>query len=191
MLKRVLLAGLLGGLAIFAWEFVAHMASELAEAGIRALPNEAAMQAAIRENVPDAGMYLFPAPEERPGMTQDQKQKAMNDSMERARTEASGIMVVFPKGRTYQFGWMLAIQFVCDVLAVLIAALLLSKAAVHGYLARVLFVGAMGLLPTLQVDIPQWNWYGFPTAFCAAQLVVHLGGFVAAGLVVAKIVREG
>jgi hypothetical protein len=32
-------------LAIFAWEFVAHMATELAEAGIRVLPREAAVQA--------------------------------------------------------------------------------------------------------------------------------------------------
>ena len=52
-----------------------------------------------------------------------------------------------------------------------------------------MFVGLMGLLPALQVDIPQWNWYGLPTVFTAAQFVVHLIGFILAGLVVAKIVR--
>jgi hypothetical protein len=98
MLKRIILAGLLGGMAIFAWEFVAHMATDLAEAGVRALPKEAAIQAAIREDIAEPGFYLFPAPDERPGMTGDQKQKAMNDSMERARTEASGMMACFRKG---------------------------------------------------------------------------------------------
>ncbi|MCU1232357.1 MAG: hypothetical protein JWP63_324 [Candidatus Solibacter sp.] len=85
---------------------------------------------------------------------------------------------------------MLATQCVLDVLAALIAAFLLSKAAVHGYWTRVMFVGLLGLLPSLQVDLPQWNWYGFPTTFAAAQVVVHFGGFLLAGLVIAKIVRE-
>jgi hypothetical protein len=113
----------------------------------------------------------------------------MEVSMDRARIEPSGMMVVFPKGKAVQWGPMLGTQFAGDVLAILIAAFLLSKATVHGYLPRVLFVGLMGLLPTLQVDIPQWNWYGFPTMFCAAQLVVHLVGFLVAGLVVAKVVN--
>jgi hypothetical protein len=33
MTKNILLAGLLGGLALFAWESVAHMALPLGEAG--------------------------------------------------------------------------------------------------------------------------------------------------------------
>jgi hypothetical protein len=189
MLKKVLLAGVLGGLALFVWESIAHMATGLGEAGVRALPKEIAVQAAIKENVAEPGFYVFPAPEDRPGMTNDEKSKAMEVSMQRARTEASGIMVVYPKGKDYQWGPLLGIQFGCDVLAMTIAAFLLSKAIpVKGYLMRVMFVGLMGLLPTLQVDLPQWNWYGFPTVFVMAQLVVHLVGFLAAGLVVAKLV---
>jgi hypothetical protein len=190
-MRKIFLAGLLGGLAIFAWEFVAHMATGLGEAGVRVLAKETQVQAAIKDNIADAGFYIFPAPEDRPGMTGAEKSKAMDVSMQRARTEASGMMVVFPKGRDYNFGSMLAIQFACDVLAMLVAAFLLSKAViVKGYAVRVLFVGLMGLLPVLQVDLPNWNWYGFPTAYAAAQLVVHVVGFLAAGLVVARVVQE-
>jgi hypothetical protein len=190
-MRKILLAGLLGGLALYAWEFIAHMATGLGEAGVRALPKEAPVQAAIKDNVPDPGFYIFPAPEDRPGMTGAEKSKAMDVSMERARSEASGIMVVYPKGKDYNFGAMLGMQFIGDVLAIMLAAFLLSKAVlVKGYLPRVVLVGLMGLLPTLQVDLPQWNWYGFPPAFVAAQFVVHLVGFLAAGLVVAKLVPE-
>jgi hypothetical protein len=38
--------------------------------------------------------------------------------------------------------------------------------------------------------VPQWNWYGFPGVFTAAQFAVHLVGFFLAGLVMAKFVRE-
>jgi hypothetical protein len=190
MRNRVLLAGLLGGLAIFAWESVAHMATSLGEAGVRALPKEAPVQAALRDNIDEPGFYLFPAPEIHPGMSGDQKSKAMEDSMVRARTEPVGIMVVYPKGRSYSYGPLLATQFASDVVTMWIAAWLLSLAEVKSYLTRVLFAGAMGLLPTLQVDLPQWNWYGFPTVFLAAQFTVHLMGFLVAGLVLAKLVRQ-
>jgi hypothetical protein len=186
-----MLAGLLGGLALFAWESVAHMATGLGEAGVHALPKEAPVQAAIKDNVAEPGFYIFPAPEQRPGMTSAETQKAMETSMQRASTEAAGMMVVFPKGRAYSLPSMLGTQFFSDVLAMLIAAFLLSKAtSVEGYLSRVMFVGLMGLLPTLQVDTPQWNWYGFPTVYILAQMSVHVIGFLAAGLVMAKIVRS-
>src|SRR5438094_330578 len=140
-MRKILLAGLLGGLALYAWEFVAHMATGLGEAGVRALSKEAAVQAAIKENVAEPGFYVFPAPEDRPGMTSDQKSKAMDVSMQRAKSEPSGIMVVFPKGKDYNFGAMLGVQFAGDVLAILIAAFLLSKAIpLKDYLPRVLFV---------------------------------------------------
>jgi hypothetical protein len=46
-------------------------------------------------------------------------------------------------------------------------------------------------LPALAVDVPQWNWYGFPAVYTLAQLVVHLAGFLAGGLLVARLVRAG
>ena len=57
-----------------------------------------------------------------------------------------------------------------------------------GFGARVGFVAMLGLFPTLRVDLPQWNWYGFPTAYTAAQLVMHLVGFAAGGLVLARLI---
>ena len=40
MLKRILLAGVLGGIALFVWEGIAHEVLPLGEAGVKALPNE-------------------------------------------------------------------------------------------------------------------------------------------------------
>jgi hypothetical protein len=191
MWKHVVIAGVLGGLTLFAWESVAHMATGLGETGVRGLPKEHAVQAAIGEAVSEPGFYIFPAPEDRPGMTGAEKSKAMEASFQRAQSEPAGIMVVFPKGRTYELGPLLGTQFAGDVAAMLVVAFLLAKASsVKGYLARATFVGLMGLLPTLQVDVPQWNWYGFPGVFTAAQFAVHLVGFFLAGLVMAKFVRE-
>ncbi len=47
MTKRVLLAGLLGGIAMYVWTAIAHMILPLGEAGIQEIPNEQAVLAVI------------------------------------------------------------------------------------------------------------------------------------------------
>ena len=189
MTKRILLAGLLGGLALFLWEFVAHDILPLGEAGVRALPNERAIQDAIKDNVREPAFYIFPAPELRPGMTADQKNQAQQTMMRRMQTEPSGIMVVYPRGRLLQFPMALGSQLAGDLIAMLLCALLLAYAPMKAYFSRVGFVATIGLIPTLQVDMPQWTWYGFPSDFFAAQFMVHFVGFFLAGLILGRIFR--
>ena len=191
MNKRILLAGLLGGLALFLWEFVAHEVLPLGEAGIRALPDEARVQAVIKQAVKDPAFYYFPAPQFQPGMTSEQQRQAMEKSMQRAATEPTGMMIVYPQGRPFSFGGSLVIQFVTDVAVMLLCAALLSCASLAGYLTRVGFVTAMGLIPSMRVDLPYWNWYGWPTPYLAAQVTVHVVGFCMGGLILARLVKAG
>jgi hypothetical protein len=48
MTKRIILAGVLGGIAMFIWTSIAHMMLPLGEAGIGEIPNEAAVLAAMQ-----------------------------------------------------------------------------------------------------------------------------------------------
>jgi hypothetical protein len=191
MTKNILLAGILGGLALFAWESVAHMALPLGEAGIRGFgEHETPMMAAFRDHVKEPGFYFFPGPEDKPGMTSEQKKKSMEAAMQRMSSEPTGILIVYPQGRPFNMGKGLGIQFAGDVAVMLIAAFLLSRATMlKGCAARLLFVTLMGLIPTLSTDMPQWNWYGFPDVYFGAQFLVHLFGFAAGGLVLARIVK--
>ena len=50
-MKRIFLAALLGGIAMFIWTSIAHMALPLGEAGIREIPNEAAVLSAMQSNI--------------------------------------------------------------------------------------------------------------------------------------------
>jgi hypothetical protein len=187
-MKRIILAGLLGGLALFAWEFVAHMLFPLGEAGVKGLANEQAIMTAVKDNIKDPGFYIFPAPEDRPGMTGEQKRQAMDRMAQRWRTGPAGIMVVHPGGFDSLASTQLLTQFGSDIVTMLIAAMVLSLVAA-GYGQRVLLTGLMGLLPGFQSEVPLWNWYGFPAAYLLAQVTVHLVGFLVAGLVLAKMVK--
>lgn len=124
-------------------------------------------------------------------MTGEQKKAAMDKAMEGFRTGPGGIMIAHPNGRPSTLAGMLLTQFATDVLVMLLAAGLLARAMAKRFGDRMIFVTLMGLLPTLAVEIPLWNWYGFPSVYTLAQLVVHVVGFAAGGLVLAKIVQPG
>ena len=60
---RILLAGVLAGIAMFVWTSIAHMALPLGEAGINEIPNESAVLSAMQSSIGDnAGLYIFPHP---------------------------------------------------------------------------------------------------------------------------------
>jgi len=58
---RILLAGLLGGIAMFVWTSIAHMATPLAAIGFSKMNHEQGVLDAMKQGVGDhAGLYFFP-----------------------------------------------------------------------------------------------------------------------------------
>ena len=190
-MKKILLAGVLGGIAMFLWEGLAHVVLPLGEAGIRGLDNEAAVVATIKDNVKQAGFYIFPGGEAlQPGLSGAQKQEAMRKAVEKWRAGPSGIMIVNPGGIEADSPRQLITQGLLDIAVALLAAFLLSKvSSLSGYGGRLLFVALIGLVPTINAELPYWNWYGFPSVFTAAQALVHFVGFFVAGLILAAMVK--
>src|SRR6516165_3939009 len=78
MNQRILLAALLGGLALFAWESVAHLMTPLGEMGFKTLDDEATVLPVLKTTVHDSGLYFFPAPQYRAGMSSAEKSAAMD-----------------------------------------------------------------------------------------------------------------
>jgi len=185
MTKKILLAGLLAGIVLYMWESVAHLALPLGEAGVRGLDHEAPVLAAIKANVAEDGFYFFPNPLPPGGDAALRKQ-----AEQMMLTGPTGIMIVHPKGDPGITAGRLILQAVLDILSMIVAAIVLSQAVMlKGTGARVGFVALLACLPTLRTELPQWNWYGFPTAYTAAQFSLHLVGFVLGGWVLAKMIR--
>jgi hypothetical protein len=190
MVKRILLAGILGGIALFMWESVSHMLTPLGDAGIQGLSNEQPVLAALKENIKAPGFYFFPAPENKPGMTKEQQRQAMQVAMDKYRTGPAGILIFHPNGAESLSARQFMVQFGADVVVMLLVAILLACATgLKSYAARLGFVTLMGLIPTLRTEIPYWNWYGFPCVYTTAQFAVHLVGFLIGGLILARFIR--
>ena len=183
---KLILAALLGALAIFLWEFVAHTFTPLGEAGLGYLPNSETATSSLKSAIgAKAGMYIFPTGGATADSSREEKQKAMERMMEEMKTKPSGLLVYKPAGTEFHFGKNLAVQFLTDLAKALLAIALLAQTRLATFARRVGFVVLAGVLATIVTNIPYWNWYGFNGTFTISQQVMDIMGFFFAGLVIA------
>src|ERR1700730_18677382 len=134
MSKKILLASLLGGIAMFLWEGLAHEVLPLGQAGVSPLSHEADIVATVKDNVKQSGFYIFPGGEMlQPGLTSDQKEEATQKAYEQWKAGPSGIMVVNPQGVDPESPWMLVRQVLFDIGLALLAGILLSYARLASF----------------------------------------------------------
>ena len=192
MAKRILLAGVLGGLAMFLWASLAHMVLGLGEVGIKDIPNEQAILPAMKANLPQGGFYFFPGMGLAPGASRAEQSAAMNAYERKIESGPSGIMIYHPSGQKALTPGKLGTELGTNILQGILAALLLSFATgLRGYVQRVGFVALAGLMAGLTTNISYWTWYGFPGNYTAAYVCTEVMGYVSIGLVAAAIVKQG
>ena len=175
MNKRLVLAGALGGLAMYLWTFIAHMVLPLGEAGIRQIDQEQALLSTMQSTLKAQGIYMFPKMENPADQAQYQQKIA---------TGPSGLLVYFPK-RDFSFGTSLAVEFVTEMVPAMIAVYLLSLTGAGTFAGRLGFYALLGLIATVGTNVSYSNWYGFPIAYTAAYMFTGWMGYLCAGLVAA------
>ncbi|PYT97442.1 MAG: hypothetical protein DMG38_19685 [Acidobacteria bacterium] len=190
MAKRVVIAGILGGLTMFVWLFVAHEFLPLGELGVGEVSNEALVLSAMQSAIPQAGLYLFPGLGLGPNPTMQQRNAAMPAYRKKYEQSPHGLLVYHPPSGAFNFGVALAKEGGLNLLEALLAAWLLSWAAAgRGYSERAGFVVILGALAAVTTNVEYWNWYEFPGNYAAAYMVTQIIGFTLIGLVVAALVK--
>ena len=188
---RILLAGILGGIAMFVWTSIAHMALPLGEAGTNEIPNESALLSAMQSSIGDnAGLYIFPGLGVGKNATREAKNEAMKQMQQRVAANPSGILMYHPPGRQFAFGKSLVIEFSTEVLQAILVIWLLAHTHIGSFAGRVGFVLIAGILAAITTNISYWNWYGFPGVYTVSYILIEIVGFFLVGIVAALLLRK-
>jgi hypothetical protein len=183
-MKRILLAALLGGIAMFAWKSIAHMALPLGQSGMQEIPNEPAMLGSMHATLGEnSGLYFFPALGSAPG--------AMAEYDKKLAANPSGLLIYHPPGAKSLSAGQMITELVTEMLEALLAAVLLSRTRIATYWGRVGFVTLLGVLASMATNLSYWNWYGFPSEYTAVYIMIEIVGFFCIGLVAARFVFVG
>jgi hypothetical protein len=188
---RKLLAGILGGLAFFAWSSLAHVVLPLGQTGIREIPNEQAVIAAMKANINEDGFYFFPGTGLPPTATQSQKMAAMQELQSKPNAGPVGILIYHPSKSLALSPAQLLTECATNIVQVLLAVLLLGMTSLTSFAARWRFVTVAGVLAAISTNISYRTFYGFPGNYTLAYMCIIAMGFVFAGLVVAAMIKPG
>lgn len=179
---RIVIAGILGAIVIFAWGMVSHMVLPIGEAGMKTPTQQEAVLEAIAGSTSGEGIYMYPslAPE----------QWGDDAAMEAFGAQTAGkpyAFVVFQPGgnpATAAMGPSLVKHFASELLGALVVAWVLALAP-WAFRRRVLVAAALGAFSWLSISVPYWNWYMFPANFTIANLADQVIGWTLAGAAIA------
>ncbi len=181
---RILIAAIVGGVLMFVWGAVTHVALPFERQALQPIPNEAAVMSSLRSNLATAGMYTFPWTDSSGKATLEQKKTWQQQLV----SGPSGLLIYRPSGGEAMSPRQLASELVSNMLAALFGAFVLVQLP-GGYGRRALSIAAIGIAAWLSISVSQWTWYGFSTPFLIGDLVDQFGGWLLAGLGMAAIIR--
>jgi hypothetical protein len=189
---KIILAGVLGAVAMFVWTAIAHMALPLGEAGVQNTMDDEALLAALKANVKDKdGLYTYPSMGLGPDATHAQMSEAMKTFPAKLEKNPSGFFLYHPAGsRPMNMGKFLTIEFVTELCEALLAVWLLAQTRIVTFGGRLGFVTTAGILAAIATNVSYWNWWGFPTVYTASYMFIQIVGFFLVGLVAAIMFRR-
>ena len=187
MFKQVLLGTIVGAVTIFLVSSIWHVVLPFAETGFHVLPHEEVVTVALRLGISEPGIYMFPGIDPAKANDPVEAQKYT----EKFRRGPTGLIIFQPGGSDFSFPRLLVKQFCFQLLAALVVSLLLamSAPAIPSYLQRVLFVALVAVFGSLVIDLPYWNWYGFPGNYTAEHLAEMALTWGATGFAIAAVVK--
>jgi hypothetical protein len=179
---RMLIAAIFGGLVMFVWGVVAHMALGLGNPGIYQPAHEDAVLSSLHEGLGlQPGVYILPSFD--PNKWNDNAARAAYS--QKSATSPYAWVVYLPQGEDMtNMSGRIPRQWASDTLSALILAALMGLAA-FSFAKRVAIALAAPLFAWLSVLVPYWNWYRFPGALTWAALAEQLIGWLLAGAVMA------
>jgi hypothetical protein len=189
---RIILAGILGAIAMFIWTAIAHMALPLGEAGVQNTMNDEALLSALKSTVKDKdGLYIYPSMGLGPDATHAQQSEAMKTYPEKLEKNPSGFFIYHPAGsRPMNMGKFLTIEFITELCEALLAVWLLAQTRIVTFGGRLGFVTAAGIMAAISTNVSYWNWWGFPTVYTTSYMFIQIVGFFLIGLVAAFMFRR-
>lgn len=179
---RVLVAGLIGGILMFLWGVVAHMALGLGNVGLKQPASESVVLSTLHEGLGDkAGVYILPSLDP----------KKMGDAAEVIAYQQQAIrspyawVVYLPQGDDMtRMGPQIGRQWASDTLSALALAFVMGLAGL-GFRRRLALAAVAVAFAWLSTMVPYWNWYRFPLNFTWAALIEQLIGWLIAGAAMA------
>ena len=191
-MKNILIGGLVGGIILFLWGWMAWTILPLHDASQRPIENEDRVTEVLSSNLGVHGVYVFPGlSQSDEEISAEEQQLAMDEWTKKFQRGPVGMIVYDPRGGDPSMTNQIMGGFVITLVSAMLAAWLLSRstALTASYLARVTYCGVLGILISVFAHLTNWNWLGFPLDYTTAMMTDAVIGWLFAGAGIAAFVK--
>jgi hypothetical protein len=186
MWARILIAGIVGGVAVFLMGFVCHEKLKLQTRTLANMPESSTFIDQLKARGQKHGIYVFPDMSTKEEQKDAEKMKALN---EQYKAGPSGLLIIAHPGQGIME--MLGKEFATNVIAALLAAWIVSLFGSDvGFGRRCAAVMLMGVFAWASLAASYGIWYGFSHEFVHDELFCALLEWSVAGVAIAAIVRR-
>jgi len=184
-MKKVIIAGLVGGLILFAWGFMVNAVIPLHRPSLHSIPNEDAVVSVLQSALSAPGVYLFP------GMITDKQPASKEAYIQKYTRGPLGMIIYRPTGADPIMASQLTLGLLLSIISAILASWFLSRstAMMSRYITRVIFCGMLGVFVTFFIHINMWNWYFYPLDYTTANIADTILGWLVAGLGIGAIIK--
>lgn len=185
--SKIILAAVLGGIAMFVWGTVDHEVLPLYNNTLQKFTNEDAVTQAIVSGAQVSGTYFMPYIVNLPPGATEAEKKAAEQANEQRSQKGPQVFAFVRVGDFGSFGVHLLGELLKDIVATFIFVWLLVGAGVSSMRNRIVFGIALGLVVVFTETMSHWIWYDAGFLYTLTATIDQVGGFVVAGLVIARI----
>ncbi|HEY6391037.1 MAG TPA: hypothetical protein VIX89_07160, partial [Bryobacteraceae bacterium] len=140
MTKRIVLAGVLGGVAMFIWSSIAHIALPLGRSGIREIPDDRALLGVLHSTLGESsGLYFYPGFGSSDMKQYDQKLAA----------NPSGLLIYHPPGGKAMTPSQLITEFLTEIIEALLLAWLMAQMRFESFAKRLGLALVIGIIAAM------------------------------------------
>ena len=185
-MKQVLIAGVVGGLILWVWGFLAWAILPLHTPSMHNIQTEDPVIEVMQNSMQTEGVYVFPA------MPADMSDEAGHEAwVSKHKRGPVGMIIYNPDGSDPMMPSQMVVGFLIFVITASIAAWFLSRstAAASPYMARVAYCGMIGIFISFISHLTAWNWMGFPFVYTSAMMIDSVLGWLLTGFGIAGIVK--
>ena len=186
-MKRIMLAGLIGGIANFMTGFVLHQ-SGLHDLKVSSFKDEKAVAAVLEENASGPGFYFLPYPDTT-GLSAEDAAKARQAAIEEIPKGMFVTGAVRPDGGK-PMTESIILQFMTCCLCSFALAALLCAMGKKSFGRRLGISVILALFGFTAFMVPFWTWYGYPGAFILVELIDAVVLWGVTGSVIALLFRR-
>jgi hypothetical protein len=183
---RMLMAGVLGGVILFLWGFLAWVVLPVHKPTMHEIPGQDSLIAALHSALPQKGVYPFPSMSMKSPSPEETKQWE-----ERYRKGPIGMIVYDPAGSEPMMPKQMAIGFIINIISAFFVAWFLARSTAMqaSYLKRVAYCGMYGIFIVAASTLVMWNWFGEPGDWVTGLIIDNIVGWALAGFGIAALMK--